>query len=1031
MSIKKYRDADNDGRADSSLSMSEIKVEHGGDSDPSLKEYYRNERFVQSGDFDVGFNDSYTAGGYAIKDPDDPNNKMIVRISVKGGSLVIGTLNIQPGGKGIITDPATQTEREVVIEAVHVEGTGDATTGEYRLKTRDTENAFIPETGQPISFSDLYGTKKETDGYSFDASIGKLYITVTKNNNLSNMVSGDNDFLLDTPEFTIDKNKFIPLVTAKSLLERSGIYQDRPQDVNHIEFFIPQDTIVYSPDSARPAFDIDGIPSRISILLNLAGRIVGGGGDGGDASYDATSSFRTGKDGSTGLRVNHDGKFRLNVTSDSDYAICGGGGGGAGGYFRFSDGKVVGAGGGGGAGRSLGGAARHDVEIYDKKAASWMPSNDNQLLYNAGTSDIYGPSGVTNLMKYFNYPSWLGRLEDPEDLLARLEGINSRYADISINASKNPNRKLLRSNSGRATLTNYREIQNVVRAEQLHGGAGAGGTMIWKTCPQRHPVVLPYTKPDYINEQDASLNGDAPEFMHQVPAGFTNGWIIEHIHGSSGGYYSIVENGKCIYSDYAREIRNLKGIGFEAQDNYGVHSTRQHIRVATVHKTNDGQLADDDARIHTHWLTYERVDFTDDGAPPYTENQSNFFDDPQQAGGGVFRAGNGNPSNPPYYHGGGFTRSNNTSSSGDVHKYLYYPVKKWDYGISKMYFPLDYNDANNDGNSGSTIIANTWPNGQFSGVTVGTGANGSVKGNPGNFNLSYRNAIRRDYKDYFDSNKDRRMHLNTTDVSIGGYGGCGKSPRGGDAGVAYSYYHPPEAGFLNQRYQTIYGGGGGGGDFGANGGDAVGIHFVGTNFSTVEAYKAYGGRGGLAIEVNKAEHLLTDGGVSSVPLNKTHGRIAIAGQTDAYAGVMVVGYNTFQFTNDPKTRFEAGYGAFSFAPTTPGGHGGAVESPYGELPNRDQIDAGNGNETIVHIKAEGYTDGSDMTLTFELWGTNDTNHLYNGGWENLLIDGITFKRSDATFSGFNVLFPGRRWIWNLTSNPFGTSRGAVKTISIG
>lgn len=1027
MSIKKYRDADNDGRADSSLSMSEIKVEHGGDSDPSLKEYYRNERFVQSGDFGTGFNETYNAGGYAIKDSNDPNNKMVVRLAVQGGSMTIDTINIQPGGKGILADPVTQKEYEIVIEGVHVEGTGDATDGKYRIKTRDTENAFIPETGQPISFSDLYGTKKETDGYSFDSSVGKLYITVTKNNSLSNMDSDYNDFLLDTPEFTMDRQKFIPLVTAKSLLEKSGVYQDKPQDVNHIEFIVPQDTIVYSPVSTRPAFDIDGIPSRISVRLTLGGRIVGGGGDGGDADYNASSSNRTGKDGSTGLRVNHDGKFRLNVQSNSDYAICGGGGGGAGGYFRFSDGKVVGAGGGGGAGRSLGGAARHDVEIYNKKIASWMPVNNNELLYNAGTKDIYGPSGVTNLMKYFNYPSWLGRLEDPEDMLARLVAINSRYGDISISASKNPNRKLLRSNSARATLTNYREIQNVVRAEQVNGGGGAGGTMIWKTCPQRHPVVLPYTKPDYINEQDASLNGDAPEFMHQVPAGFTNGWIIEHIDGTNSGYYSIIENGKCIYSDFAQYIRNLKGIGFEAQDEYGYRSTRQHLRVAAVHHTNDGQLTDSDPRIHTHWITYERVDFTDDGAPAYTKNQSNFFDDPQQAGGGEFRAGNGSPSNPPYYHGGGFTKSNNTSSSGDVHKYLYYPVKKWDYGISKMYFPLDYNDANNDGISQSTIIANTWPNGQFSGVTVGTGANGSVKGNPGNTNVSYRNAIR---KDYFDVNGDRRMHTNANEVSIGGYGGCTKSPRGGDAGQAYSLLAPPEPGQLNYLYQTIYGGGGGGGDFGANGGDAVGIHFVGTDYSTVEAYKAYGGRGGFAIDVNKAEHLLTDGGASSVPLNKTHGRIVIAGQTDAYLGQMTIGYNTFQRTNDPKTRFEAGYGGFSLAPSS---YGAAVESPYGDLPNRDEIDAQNGNETIVHIKAEGYTDGSDMQLTFELWGitSSGTNHEYNGGWENLQIGGITFKRSDATFESANYLFPLRRWKWNLTSNPFGTSRGAVTTISIG
>jgi hypothetical protein len=145
---------------------------------------------------------------------------------------------------------------------------------------------------------------------------------------------------------------------------------------------------------------------------------------------------------------------------------------------------------------------------------------------------------------------------------------------------------------------------------------------------------------------------------------------------------------------------------------------------------------------------------------------------------------------------------------------------------------------------------------------------------------------------------------------------------------------------------------------------------------------------------------------------------------------MTTGYNTFQRTGDPKTRFEAGYGSFSLAPNSYG-RPDTVESPYGDLPNRDEIDADNGNEYIVHIKAEGYTDGSDMILTFELWGVDVISHLYNGGWENLQIGGITYNRSDATFENANLLFPVRRWKWNLTSNPFGTSRGAAKTISIG
>ena len=154
MPIKTYRDADNDGRADSALSMSEIKTEHGGDSDPSLKEYYRNENFMRSTNFDRGFNDNYSGGIYAIKDPND-SSKMIVRAEpVENGPIqVYGVFNIQPGGSGVITDGTI--EREAFVDTVHVEGTGNATTGKYRVKTRIAENSFVPQSGESISFSDL------------------------------------------------------------------------------------------------------------------------------------------------------------------------------------------------------------------------------------------------------------------------------------------------------------------------------------------------------------------------------------------------------------------------------------------------------------------------------------------------------------------------------------------------------------------------------------------------------------------------------------------------------------------------------------------------------------------------------------------------------------------------------------------------------------------------------------------------------------------------------------------------------------
>ena len=1006
MPIKTYRDADSDGRADSALSMSEIKTEHGGDSDPSLKEYYRNENFMRSTNFDRGFNDNYSAGIYAIKDPND-SNKMIVRAEpVENGPIqVYGVFNIQPGGSGVIT--AGTTEREAFVDTVHVEGTGNATTGKYRVKTRISENSFVPQSGESISFSDLYGTTKEaTPGYSFDASIGKLYITVTKAHTIHNMDHNDNDFLLDKPESTIEKNNFIPLVTAKDLLEISGVYQDKPNEVNHIEFFIPKGTVVFSPKSTRPAFDIDGIPSRISVTLNLGGRIVGGGGNGGDGDSDPTSSSRNGKDGSTGLRVNHDGKFRLNVTSDSDYAICGGGGGGAAGYHRFSDGKVVGGGGGGGAGRSLGGSARYDVAQFTK---SVYPYDARRLVNN-----WQGPDGVTNQITYYNNSSsYWDRLEGLDELVERFRedayyGQTSLWEDRESGYSSrhvsgwDADRRAMSTNSARATTTGYKEINNVVRARQENGGAGAGGTVIVKTNPQWHPVNLPYTKPDYINETNASSNGQAPEFVQNVPPGFTNGWIIEHVHGTDGGYYAIVEEGKIIYSNYDRNIRNLKAIGLEAQDNYGVGAYRYGMRLAQTF-TGTRQLTADE--VTRSWIWYERVDYTDDGAPYMQVNQSNF----DNFG---FRAGNGSPSNPPYYHGGGFTKSNDTSSPGDVHKYLYYPVKKFDQGIVRMFFP-----------NGSTTTRNGWPapnNNNVSGVTVGSGANGSVRGNPRSTNLSYPAAIQSAGGD------ERRMHVNTADVSIGGHGGCTLSPSGGDAGIGSSVSAPPFSGGATPIYQQIYGGGGGGGDFGARGGDAKGIQYgsgaYAAAFDTSNFYRAEGGNGGPAIDVNKPEHLVDDGGNSSIPKNKTHGRIVIAGQTNLFEAVMTVGYNTHKYSYASKTQFEAGYG-FSIFPGT----SKTVENPFGELPNRFDRDFGAGDENIVFLKATGNTDGTNRQLRFDLWGSNSV--TYNGGWETLEIGGFTFRRSDATFESFEYV-GGRSWKWDLDSNPFGTTRGATRNISI-
>jgi hypothetical protein len=75
------------------------------------------------------------------------------------------------------------------------------------------------------------------------------------------------------------------------------------------------------------------------------------------------------------------------------------------------------------------------------------------------------------------------------------------------------------------------------------------------------------------------------------------------------------------------------------------------------------------------------------------------------------------------------------------------------------------------------------------------------------------------------------------------------------------------------------------------------------------------------------------------------------------------------------------------------------------------------------------------------WGTNTINGIFwrmtqvvtlsvlntvvSPNWTTLVIGGVSFTRASATFNGTT------QWTWSsITSNPFGTTVGAVKAITI-
>ena len=166
--------------------------------------------------------------------------------------------------------------------------------------------------------------------------------------------------------------------------------------------------------------------------------------------------------------------------------------------------------------------------------------------------------------------------------------------------------------------------------------------------------------------------------------------------------------------------------------------------------------------------------------------------------------------------------------------------------------------------------------------------------------------------------------------------------------------------------------------------------------------------------------------VTDVRVGNTEVQEVYSGSTKiwerGYSAVMTTGYNTWTYSYYNTTNFEAGYGSYSTGQLSQN-----VESPYGSLTST-AIDVGNGNELIGYLRCTGTTDNSNRTLNLILWNGGN-NYSYNGGWTTLTIGGYTYSRSSASFIGSHNI-PSRSWTWNITANPFGTTRGATRNISI-
>ena len=851
MAIKKFNIDADDATNDTPLSMREIREEFGGNKPDSFSEYYLGEGLVSGIDFAVTESVAYANGVFMQKNGDNdyiikgaPFGEYTVSTTTTDEQIALAVANDGAVIKTLVPAFAGRRETQYVTDPNPVPGTDPV---RYKVKYRDTDNLVIPSKGFPVAFSDFYGTEKAD---SIDVDNGDL--TVVLDEGLFNGVEYGMSLQDAFPKF------HYPNIDLLEILQSINSYNTFGDQIEKITFIVPEHVTFISEYVNEPAIKVSGVLPSIHLQFIVKGRILGRGGDGGDAKQNKSSAARNGQNGGDALAIDHDGEVTITMQQDENAtqlpAIMGGGGGGAAGWYQAQNGDIFGTGGGGGAGAGRAGKYNINNRPDDGKLPSYNHANT---------------AGVTAGMTTF--PNV--RVESPATIVSDWAGstFSDMINDIGLKGDDGiytGDREIL-SHAGRSSSMLRRYPYTAAIAQNSQQG-GAGGTIITESWDQPFTHLLPYTKPSYINEYNESTNTAAPALIHNVPAGFTNGWIVGHIDSTGKGFCAVVEEGVVIWSDYVNDVREIEGVAIHYASDFEAGVLYHPTRVIGYYKTNGTFKYQ-----NNHWTNksatngnYGTRSWTQsdlDAAVVYKRvtatmgahsNRTNTF-----ASGGI----NTGSANAFYRHGGGFTKNNNTSSSGDRHKYLYYQLEKRNMGHKVARTRL----GSINFVTGDVSYASTY-------AIIGTGAHGGVQPYPSN-NVSYSYKAR-----YFPINM-HQAHKNNYFVSVGGYGS--NVGEGGKTGVGTlnGVFPPTYAIDIADRefndlptygIDLIGGGGAGGGAFGFAGGDATAYYWNALylnrgDLALVDV--ATGGQPGSAIKVNSQEHLNN----STLPTEYTRGEIEV------------------------------------------------------------------------------------------------------------------------------------------------------------
>jgi hypothetical protein len=232
---------------------------------------------------------------------------------------------------------ALQTSGAISLNEIHVEAGGTSGTT-ASLNDSDIRGLIGKSSGASNAFSEYYGASAETD--------------------------------LPTSGSTINGQAQLQEITASTYVSSGGTLN------------VPSNLWVWSDSTSTPALTID-----VACTVNISGKVIGKGGDGGWYTGSATTSggsATNGQNGGNAISITSSG---VSIVLNSGAYIAGGGGGGGGGYLfeDTNDVRVAGGGGGAGGGDGGGGASVTAGGSLNATGGSYYTS-----FYGANRSYAYG-----------------------------------------------------------------------------------------------------------------------------------------------------------------------------------------------------------------------------------------------------------------------------------------------------------------------------------------------------------------------------------------------------------------------------------------------------------------------------------------------------------------------------------------------------------------------------------------------------------------------------------------------------------------